>query len=220
MATEPEWGLDDQATDFASRVASLLDGTVADSTPVIASRLQNRMQVAPLEQEELRPVVLMRDGRPVIDLWLQYLCSWDSYKSYLAVDKSKIHVCVYEVKEPLLRFEYERSRQDGLDAHIHVHAASTGLGWLSALTGKPRRPQLRSLHLPVGGRCFRTSLEDVIEMLVKDIGVEPKQGWEAQLEGSREEWLAIQTQVATRHRPDKAAKTLRDLGWNVSPPDD
>lgn len=218
MATEPDEGLRTQADDFASRVARLLDGTVTSDSPVLAWRLGNRMKVAPLQGDEPVPIALTRNRRPVVDLWLQYLCSWDSYEAYLAVDESKVHVCVHEVNEPLLRFEYERSRQDGLDAHIHVHAASTPLGWLAAMTGQPRKPLLWKLHLPVGGRRFRTSLEDVIEMLATEFGIDTNQGWASQLKVSRDEWLGTQTQAATRDMPEQAAEALQELGWSVSPP--
>lgn len=218
MVTDPDPGLYDQASNFASRIATLLEGTVAHDAPVVAERRGNRMVVAPLEQGERQPIVLTCDGRPVVDLWLHYFCSWDSYESYLAVDESRVHVCIHQVGEPLLRFEYERGQRGSRAAHVHVHAASTGLGWLSAITGSPRKPQLWSLHLPVGGRRFRTALEDVIEMLVEDLGIQSKDGWEAQLEESREEWLVMQTHAVTRDRPKKAAETLEELGWSVSPP--
>lgn len=217
MATkaEADQALRDQAEEFASRIVSVLDATVASDPPVEASRHENRLVVAPTDD---RPVTLTHNGHPVVDLRFHYFCSWDSYESYLAVQKSKIRLCVHEVREPLIRFEYERARQDGLDAHIHVHAENTGLGWLSAKTGSPRNPRLQSIHLPVGGDRFRTSLEDVIEMAIRDLAVDAKPQWWNELRASRDEWLITQTKAAVRRRPEPAANTLRELGWTLTPP--
>lgn len=219
MGAEANDALQDEANEFASRISRVLEATVTDDAPVVADLVENRLTVAPVESGAFRPITLQHDGQPVIDLWLRYFCRWDSYGSYLAVEHSKVQVCLHRVSEPLMRFEYERARTDGLDAHIQVHGQNDRLGWLAGVTGKLRHPFLPSIHLPVGGRRFRTSLEDIIEMAIRDLGVDPKPGWNEPLNASRDEWLDTQTQAVVRDRPDKAAQTLQELGWSVTPPE-
>jgi hypothetical protein len=46
---------------------------------------------------------------------------------------------------------------------------------------------LSRLHLPAGGRRYRTSVEDVIEFVANERLATPKDGWEVALEDSRAE---------------------------------
>jgi hypothetical protein len=219
MPDDFDYPLREQAGTFADRVASLLEGTVADSAPITVTRAGNRLAVASSDgNNRSQPITLTCRGTPVVDLWLRYLCSWDSYGSYLAVDKSSIRLCVHRVREPLIRFEYERQRRDGLAAHIQVHAENSDLGWLSAKTDRPRNPLLPSIHLPVGGRRFRTPLEDIVEMAIRDLGVDCTEQWKDALRLHRDEWLGTQTQAVVRDRAVLVANALRELGWTVTAP--
>ena len=72
-------------------------------------------------------------------------------------------------------------------AHIHVHAHRDGLSHALGKTGsKTKRgkaraearevPRMADLHFPVGGHRFRPCLEDVLEMLVTELGVDHPDG--------------------------------------------
>jgi hypothetical protein len=74
------------------------------------------------------------------------------------------------------------------------------------------------LHLPVGGRRFRPSLEDVIEFLIVERIASPRDGWEAALNASRDAFLERQLRAAVRRKPESAVAQLEEMGYRVSRP--
>lgn len=80
------------------------------------------------------------------------------------------------------------------------------------------RRELHRFHLPVGGRRYRPSVEDVIEFLAVEGLVETRTGWEDQVRVRRGEWYRVQLMAAVRRDPDTAAGQLRQLGYTVAPP--
>ena len=77
-----------------------------------------------------------------------------------------------------------------------------------------RRPV--DLHLPVGGRRFRPSLEDLIEFCILEDLVTPRRDWQDELNASRDRFRIQQLKAAVRRNPDEAADVLRDDGWSVT----
>jgi hypothetical protein len=77
-------------------------------------------------------------------------------------------------------------------------------------SGKPNTRELSRLHLPVGGRRFRPTLEDVIEFLVIEKLAEPRAGWRDVLDQRRREWERIQLKAAIRADLSAASEVLRE----------
>lgn len=82
------------------------------------------------------------------------------------------------------------------------------------------RRELHRFHLPVGGRRFRPSVEDVIEFLAVEGLVEARPGWQDVVEVERAEFHRVQLLAAIRRDPETARQALDQLGWSVLPPDD
>lgn len=79
-------------------------------------------------------------------------------------------------------------------------------------------PRLGDLHFPLGGARFRPCLEDVLQMLADELGVDVESGaYEALAEG-RERWRLDQLAAAVRHSPETAAAVLQELGYTVERP--
>jgi hypothetical protein len=79
---------------------------------------------------------------------------------------------------------------------------------------------MAEVHFPLGGRRFRPALEDVLQMLVEEFGIEAVEGWEHRLQSAREAWRRSQIKAAIRDAPEDAAIALRELGYNIAPPDE
>ncbi len=62
-----------------------------------------------------------------------------------------------------------------------------------------------------GGRRFRPALEDVIEFLVDEQLVRPREGWLGALDRSRREFREIQLRAAVRRDPEVARQALMGL---------
>jgi len=148
----------------------------------------------------------------------------------MAVDEA--HVKVYAgpqaAKEPLFRYHYQRQSAHDLPAsHIHVHAHRDALSHVLGQTGTqtPRGkararaddiPRMPDLHFPVGGHRFRPCLEDVLEMLVTEFGVDHPDGAIEALRQGRETWRRSQTRTVVRDAPEEAIHVLSSLGYEVT----
>lgn len=102
-------------------------------------------------------------------------------------------------------------------SHLHV---SGGRDDLDRIYGGNERKvrKLRDLHLPVGGKRFRPTLEDLIEFMILEEMVTPRDGWEAVVQEHRERWEILQTKAAARKHQEAVAEVLRSKGWTVDPP--
>ena len=127
-------------------------------------------------------------------------------------------------RQPLLRLEYRADMHSAPVAHWQVHAERGAFSHLLThahahrpkTVGKPH--DISSLHLPVGGERFRPSLEDVLQFLVSDCGVDYRPGWEDAVNQGRRNWRLLQLRATVRDGQDEAARVLRDLGWTVQAP--
>lgn len=154
---------------------------------------------------------------------VRYELTVDSTGEFLAVERSKFELRV--ATSPGIRFEYERGYTHAPCAHIH-YSGVTGLLSPALMqnfqnkSGNPRKKgRLDELHLPVGGRRFRPSLEDFLYFVIAECGFRGKPGWETVLLQRRKEWLFKQTAAAARDYPEAAVETLKELGFQVTPPE-
>ena len=76
----------------------------------------------------------------------------------------------------------------------------------------PASPRgLHMIHFPLGGARFRPCLEDVIELVIHEFGVDAQPGWEECVASDRIAWRHIQLAAAVRDDPDTARRTLEAL---------
>jgi hypothetical protein len=71
----------------------------------------------------------------------------------------------------------------------------------------------------VGGRRYRPSIEDVIDMLVAERFLRQKPGTRERLDASRDAFQRRQLRAAIRRDPDSAVLELRAAGYHVAEPD-
>jgi hypothetical protein len=151
-------------------------------------------------------------------LLVAYLLDLDPERQHLAVVKSECSLYLDEdLEEPVVRYEYARDpANDYPAAHVQVHGTSERMARLCERAGIRR--ELHRFHLPVGGRRYRPTVEDVIEFLVVEELVEARPGWREVVEDERGEFHRRQLLAAVRRDADTAAQALQQLGWSVSPP--
>jgi hypothetical protein len=106
---------------------------------------------------------------PTVYMRVGYILELDQVEEFLTVTKSGFSVYADEAGEhTLFHYDYEREpANDYPNPHVQVEGQSDALdqicGRVPAATSA-----LRDLHFPVGGRRFRPTLEDVIELLVAE----------------------------------------------------
>ncbi len=118
----------------------------------------------------------------------------------------------------LLHYDYERDKAGYPDAHVQVIGGSKD--WDDVLVASGRsRGGLGKLHFTVGGRRYRPSVEDVIDMLIDERFLDPKPQARERLAVSREAFQRRQLRAAIRRDPDAAVLELRAAGYHVVEPD-
>lgn len=232
--------LEGQATAFAEELTATVRAVVGSA----AHPFRATVKVKPgahtsgfvIRQDPSEGIVLAVDGSPMLRLKVSLRCTWDHRGDYLAVEESSFEVLaiVAGASEPLLRIEFIRSPKSGIPcAHMHVHAHRDAITHVMDRCGdksdraKRRRksmehgtalPRLSDLHLPLGGPRFRPCLEDLLQMLIDELGVDAEKGAAQALAAGRAEWRRKQLGASVRDSPETAARTLREMKYTVTAP--
>lgn len=113
--------------------------------------------------------------------------------------------------DTLLHYDYERDKPDDYpDAHLQICATSDDWKRVGIRTDGSER-LLERMHLPVGGRRFRPTLEDIVEFLIAEKLAQPKDGWKQAIAAGRESFRRKQLRAAIRRDPETARDALARL---------
>lgn len=236
-------GLAEFAESFAAEIEELLNGTITEGAVVSFNKLgdRDRYLVAPGDAGAfgkftgLVPASLDRSlrAREKSPIWLKvfYQLTMDAQGDHPAVYSSMFGWCVKpESAHCPIRVEYERNLAARQASHVQIDGESEGWAYGLGRLGRPMAA-LQKIHLPMGGKRFRPSLEDFIEFLIQESMVPSKRRtWQAAIDVGREKWENRQTGAAVRRLPAVAIETLsqshqQDMadalvsaGWTVTPP--
>jgi hypothetical protein len=206
------------AREFADTLSQLLNGTVCNGVRLsaVTTPMGGAVVGYRLTKTNLTPRKAFRLQSSCIFLGLSYRLRPDDEGQYLAVGSSFAGLFIDELMEQtLLHFDYERDKGDGYpEAHLQVAAESPA--WRRVFetcdSDADRKRSLEHLHLPVGGRRFRPTLEDLIEFLITERLVKGKEGWQQALTMSRKEFSVKQMRALIRRFPTEAAAAVREFG--------
>ena len=151
-------------------------------------------------------------------LVLHHTLVLDESNQHLTTDKSSYTLATADSNSAALTYDYVRDPPNKYpEAHLHIDGEAQGLQRMLNSSGRSKnRPA--DLHLPVGGRRYRPSLEDLIEFCILEELVTPRHNWQRALDASRDRFHTQQLRAAVRRNPDEAASVLRDIGWTASAP--
>lgn len=207
---------------FASDLTALLNRTVCDGVRLNQVEILKPagFQVGYLiKKTELtsKGIPLTLGRAPKLFLGVSYHLAPDAEGHYLMVTTSMLGLFAdAELDHALLHYDYERDKGDGYpEAHLQV-CAESGL-WAASMEacGRPGLA-LEKLHLPVGGRRYRPSLEDLIQLVASEGLCQARAGWVEVLDESRADFMRKQLRAAVRRNPDDAIEALRGGGWAVT----
>ncbi|WP_103063028.1 hypothetical protein [Actinomyces qiguomingii] len=224
-----------QTHDFAAQTTATVRTVCPDAPDFVAqAAIRKRVWRATVATPGDKPVTLTVGGRRLLKLKVRYECTASARHSFMLVEKSAFTLLPAQGSEPLVRLEYLRHPHSDVPCcHLQVHARRDD--WTFAMTrngvGSPRRevarrasaeraPQLSDIHFPAGGPRLRPTLEDFLEMLVHDLGVDHSEGALEVLKQQRVAWRTDQVRAMAASLPDVAAEVLRDAGYTVTAPDD
>jgi hypothetical protein len=168
--------------------------------------------------------VTINDSDPQFHLGLSIRLAPDEQQTSLMVTSSVMILStaadVADEANILLHYDYERGkheRDDYPEAHLQICASSDA--WRAAgkrLGGKERL--LERLHLPVGDRRFRPTLEDLIEFLIREKLAKSQPAWKAAIAKGRSRFQDKQLRAAVRRQPETAISELEKLDYTVKAP--
>ena len=208
-----------QAFDFANgSLAALLNGTITKGIRVSAVLLEdgrclvgykvskNNFITAPI------PVTTGKaDPRCYLDL-MHTLFLTDRLDLAVATSRYALYLNADD-EEPLFHYDYERNKEDYPVAHFHIAVESEPWEEFFERSDRTSHMQVESLHLPVGGKRYRPSLEDLVEFLVLEEFAKPHGGyedntWKAVVAQHREEFHRLQLAAAIYRDPETTRATL------------
>lgn len=170
-------------------------------------------------------VPLYVGGEHLADLGVQIYLGSDSSGRFLKAWQSRLAVHSVLDRTPLFRQEFDAAMSLSAPmAHWHVHADR---GALSHLLGRShairseavKKPHdMSSLHIPVGGERFRPCVEDFLEFLVREFGIDHEEDWQSAVLEGRERWRRLQFRSTVRDLQNEAAEVLAAHGWELVPP--
>jgi hypothetical protein len=224
-------------TELASQVSRFAQG-ITETVQSVLGRREISLQASVLGDKftistpQGALIVLNAEGEPLLDLKVRYECGWDFPHRYMAVNAAEFHVLAHGNRQPLFRYEFVKRSSDSVPtAHLQIHAHRDAFTWAMTAAGRRSKrakqraadtlrvpPSMEEVHFPLGGRRFRPALEDLLQMLVEEFGIEAADGWKQRLESAREGWRRSQVQATIRDAPEIAAAALRDLGYAVTSP--
>lgn len=214
MTQRPTFDLRAAASDFAAELSSTLNKTVANGVRLSAVHVPTEETAyvgVGVTKHDLAPrtgfPLLRATGRPIIHMLVSYRLRADDERNYLMVQNSVTALALdQEMSRELLHVDYERDKADNYpEAHLQV--AATSAEWEEASRGR----SLQRLHLPVGPRRFRPSLEDVIEFLVREGLTSHRENWREIVDNGRRDFQRRQLRAAIRRFPDVAKEVLAEL---------
>ena len=149
----------------------------------------------------------------------------DASGDHLKTTRMGLKLFFLPERTPLVRLDYRADMHTAPITHWQIHAERGSFSHLLSRAHAVRPEVVRnpyllsSLHLAVGGERFRPCLEDFLQFLVQECGVDSLDGWEEAVRDGREKWRRIQTRAVARDAQTEVAEVLRIAGWTVVPPD-
>lgn len=196
-----------------------------------AISIRTRQDDDMLSQDSSKPIKLFVAGEalPLLGIELDLSCIIGEGHGHLTVEHSTIKVWpkARTTGEPLFRYEFIRNSTSTVpSAHLQVHAHRDAFTHLMGHAGKDsnrarRRsqrplngkiPAVSEYHFPLGGPRFRPCLEDILESLRVEFGLQVDPNiWLPKLRVARKEWRNKQLAAAIRDSPAEAIKIIQDL---------
>jgi hypothetical protein len=215
--------LAERSREFAGEVADLLEKTIGCPYAVVSVTAPDgeKYVIRPGDDAgRLVRIPLSVDGEHLADLEMVMYQMLDRAGTHLKTSRTDFRIFSTIDKTPLLRLEYDSTARVVPTAHWQFHAERGAFSHLLTIASRTRQVRgpgdLSKLHLPVGGERFRPGLEDLLELLIRDCGIDAADGWEDAIKEGRKRWRLRQLRSAVRDQQEETAMLLRDLGWEVT----
>lgn len=217
--------VEEQGFAFALRIMETLAGILPSGNlgfNAVSRTVRSEAYVVISQAEDLG-LELTISGKPIGRLAVEYRCTLSEGSRFLAVRRSTFKVYV---GNPVFALDYDHSaRADSPAAHWNVYANRKDVTDFLRRAGAQRRGRANRrsardrasgvvgvMHFPVGGHRFRPCLEDVLDMVWAEVGIDVRPTAAAAIAEGRRAWRRYQLKAAVSDDPWTAAKELVRLG--------
>lgn len=205
-------GLDKLTARFADELSRLLNTTVCDGirlTPVTSiDRAMSWVgyEVRRGDVSPSRGIPIGIGVAPTSYLHAAFTLSFDAEGDYVQVQKSTMGICIEpDLSGFLFHYDYDRGKPAYADAHLQIPVTHPSWESLRKRIGSERT--FERLHLPLGPRRYRPTVEDLVEFIVSENLAEPRDDqWGRVLREARASYEEKQLRAAIR----RDIKTARD----------
>jgi len=221
----PPFDLRQEAQDFADELTDLLNKTVTAGIRLVPITSREAdwatvgLNLTRTNASSPGGIPLTLGKKPPSGyLGLLYrLAPDDVEQTHLMVVSSFTSICLdANLNETLLHYDYERNKHqvDGYpEAHVQVCANSdVWERFCASRSSLDEDSMFERLHLPVGGRRNRPSLEEIIDLLVTEDLADGHPGWSSIVEAGRDRFFKRQLRAAVRAFPEVAIEELKRCG--------
>jgi hypothetical protein len=170
-------------------------------------------------------IPLFVGGEQLATLSLAFYLEMDRRGRFLKTIRTDLAIHSTLDRTPLVRLDFRSDMTTDPISHWQIHAERGSMSHLLArahairpnLVKKPH--DISSLHLATGGERFRPCLEDFLQFVIEECGVDSVPGWETAITEGRERWRRRQVRTVARDAQVEVAAVLAAEGWTVAPPD-
>lgn len=185
-----------------------------------------------LATDDPRGLALEIEAETVLRLEVGFRLAKSSRSEWMRVTWSRFSVVPEGSGAPFFRYDYDTALTGVPRAHLNVHGHRDDL-IQALLHGKSARakarrrnflkqgalPTLASIHFPLGGFRFRPCLEDVLETVIAEFGLDVRADtYRRALTKGRERYRRLQLEATIRECPGPAIEALKELGYHISEP--
>lgn len=229
MSGEPSGNLVDEAEQFATALRETLEGSITHSAnlrieeviedPHGGTEQQPVAIVEPVRSKQCVPLGTTPENEVGLFLRFSFTVRLDDERQYMAIETSQFGLCTNEETGACpIRVEYERAKESKRPAHLHIDGHSEGFGFAYGRLNRKVKP-LQKMHIPLGHRRYRPSLEDFILFLGEERLLPDRHpGWEQVIEKHRSHYERRQLKAAVRRDQEATAEQLQREGWTVTRP--
>ena len=220
--------LETVAREFAEEIKSTIVKALPVKTTNLGVRLSEKDGRGRVVLETSEPIELSCDNRPLLYLAIKYHFTLNGTHSFLKVESSSFCVLPSKSGNPLFRYEYLDAPSDSTpSAHLYVHGHRDEIVKLLYVSERSRSNRVQSsnarekgmvdpkkvkhlaeLHFPLGGPRFRPCLEDVVELLIVEFGVDSGDDWRIAIQEGRRARREKQLRTAVWDDPETARAAL------------
>lgn len=221
-----------QAEQFAYEIMETLAGVFPQGDLGLDLTVDSSGVFFSLSCNDPKGIELQVGGKTVMRFEIDFLLTADRSGEWLKVKESTFALAPEGSGTPFFRYDFLAEAHRAPSAHINVHAhrddfiaalIGSGKGGFARIRRKKfldagALPRVSNFHFPVGGTRFRPCLEDVLESVITEFGLDHKQGFADVLEAGKRRYRERQLRATIRDHAEVAASELRSLGYVVECP--